>query len=358
VFDGTFRAAAEWGAAFLLVPWQQYEFTGDASLLAEHYPQMQKYMGYLTSRADGHIIDEGLGDWYDVGPERSGVSQWTTPPITATAFYFNDARLMARIATVLDKPKDAAHYAKLADEIRAAWLAKFRNADGTYATKSQCANALALVMELANPADRDAALKSIVADIDQRGTAVTAGDVGFRYLLLALAEGGRSDVIYKLVNQDDKPGYGYQLKQGATSLTEAWDANHNSSHNHFMLGQIIEWYYRYLVGIDGDSAGPGFKRIVIKPTPVGDVAWARGSYDSVRGKIACHWRRDADEFTLAVAIPANATATVHIPAKDTATIAEGGRPAKDAPGVAFQHFEGDRAVFQVGSGNYEFTSSF
>jgi alpha-L-rhamnosidase len=358
VFDGTFRAAAEWGAAFLLVPWQQYEFTGDKSLLAEYYPQMQRYMEYLAARADGHIIDEGLGDWYDVGPERSGVSQWTPPPITATAFYFNDARLMAQIATLLDKPEDAARYAKLAEEIRAAWLAKFRNDDGTYATESQCANSLALVMQLAEPSDRAAALASIIADIDQRGTAVTAGDVGFRYLLLALAEGGRSDVIYKLINQDDKPGYGYQLKQGATSLTEAWDANHNSSHNHFMLGQIIEWYYRYLVGIDLDPEAPGFKRIVIRPTPVGDIAWARGSYDSIRGKIACHWLRDGDGFALSVTIPANATATLHVPTKDAQGITESGRPASTAPGVEFQRVEGDSAVFRIGSGSYEFTSRF
>jgi alpha-L-rhamnosidase len=314
-------------------------------------------MEYLAARADGHILAEGLGDWYDVGPERSGFSQWTPPPITATAFYFNDARLMARTAKLLGRPEDAARYETLGADIRAAWIAKFRNADGTYATKSQCANALALVMELAEPTDRDAALASIVADVDARGTAVTAGDVGFRYLLLALADGGRSDVIYKLINKDDKPGYGYQLKQGATSLTEAWDANHNSSHNHFMLGQIIEWYYRYLVGIDGDPGGPGFKLIVIKPTPVGDVAWARGSYRSVRGEIASHWRRDGDKLTLAVTIPANATATVHLPTKDAAGIIEGGRAVKDAEGVEFLRTDGDRAVLRIGSGSYEFVSS-
>lgn len=358
VFDGTFRAAAEWGAAFLLVPWQQYEFTGDTALLAEYYPQMQKYLDYLASKADGHVLAEGLGDWYDVGPERSGFSQWTPPPITATAFYFNDARLMAQVAALLDKPEDAKRYAALADEIRAAWLAKFHNADGTYATNSQCANALALVMELAEPAKRDAALAAIVADIDKRGDAVTAGDVGFRYLLLALADGGHSDVIYKLINQDDKPGYGYQLKQGATSLTEAWDANHNSSHNHFMLGQIIEWYYKYLVGIDADPRAPGFKRIVIKPTPVGDMTWARACYKSIRGNIACEWRREAKQFALVVTIPANTTAMVYLPAKAAAAVTESGQPTANSQGVRFVRTEGDRAVYEIDSGRYQFRSDF
>jgi hypothetical protein len=358
VFDGTFRAAAEWGAAFLLVPWQQYQFTADTSLLAEYYPQMQHYLAYLGTKADGHILAEGLGDWYDQGPERPGFSQFTPPPITATAFYFHDARLMAQIAKLLDKPDDALRYERLAADIRAAWLARFRHADGTFATNSQCANALALVMHLADDADRDAALASIVADVDRRGNAVTAGDVGFRYLLLALADGGRSDVIYKLINQDDRPGYGYQLKQGATSLTEAWDANTHASHNHFMLGQIIEWYYRTLVGIDGDERGPGFKRITIRPTPVGDLTWAKARYKSIRGDIVCGWRREDDKFTLDVTIPANTTATVYVPARKVADVTEGGKPAAEADGVKFLRAEGDRAVYQIGSGDYRFMSIF
>ena len=143
---------------------------------------------------------------------------------------------------------------------------------------------------------------------------MTAGDVGFRYLLQALAEGGESQVIYDMINQDEKPGYGYQLKKGATSLTEAWDANHNSSHNHFMLGHITEWFYKDLVGIDSDPEAPGFENVVIKPTPVGDLTWAEASYDSLRGEIRCRWERDGSKFTLQLTIPANSTATVYLPA--------------------------------------------
>ena len=110
-FDGTFRAAAEWGCALILVPWQQYQFTGDTSLMREYYGEMQKYMEYLASKANGHIIDEGLGDWYDLGPaDRPGFAQLTPPPITATAFYYYDAHIMSQIAGLLGKDEDAAKY--------------------------------------------------------------------------------------------------------------------------------------------------------------------------------------------------------------------------------------------------------
>lgn len=342
-FKDAFRGAAEWGAAFILVPWQQYEFCGDVDLLRHHYPAMKRYFAHLESRATNHILSDGLGDWFDVGPKKSGASQHTPPPVTASAFYFYDAKVLAQIAEVLGRAKEAKEFAAKAEQIRANYNANFFNAtNGTYATGSQCANALPLVLGLVEPEHRAAVLAALVKDVESRGYAITAGDVGFRFLLRALADGGRSDVIYKMVNQDDKPGYGYMLKKGETSLTEAWDANLTTSHNHFMLGQITEWFYHDLAGIASDPAGPGFKRIIIKPQPVGDLQWAKASYDSVRGKIVSEWKREGEKFTLKVAIPANTTATVFVPGKSPA----------EASGVKRLREEDGRAVFAVGSGEW------
>ncbi len=159
-----------------------------------------------------------------------------------------------------------------------------------------------------------------------------------------------------MINQDEQPGYGMMLKQGATSLTEAWDANHQSSHNHFMLGQATEWFYKDLAGIDSDPAGPGFKRIILRPTPVGDVTWVKASYESMRGTIVSDWKRDGKNFTLKVTIPANTTATVFLPAKSASDVMESGQPAAEAKGVKFLRLEKDRAVFTIGSGDYVFAS--
>ncbi len=246
---------------------------------------------------------------------------------------------------------------QLAADIRAAWLAKFRNADdGTFAENSQCANSIALVMELAEPEDRAKALSALVADVRKQHNSMTAGDVGFRYLLQALARGGQSDLIYTMIDQDDRPGYGYQLRKGATSLTEAWDANRHASHNHFMLGHITEWFYKDLVGIDCDPAGPGFKQIVIRPTPVGDLKWAEATYISVRGPIAVRWERHGERLKLVATVPANTTATVYLPAAPDSEVLESGVEVGSSPGVVFLRREGDRNVYAVGSGNYSFES--
>lgn len=354
-FDGTFRAAAEWGAAVVLVPWQHYQATGDKQLFETYYPTMQRYVEYLDSKATDSIVEEGLGDWYDILPDkRPGFPHLTPPAITATAFYFEVAKTMSQIAKLLGKDEDATKYEKKAATIKDAWRRKYRNDDGTYATGSQCSNAIALVMSLAEERDLEAALKALVKDVRDRGDAMTAGDIGFRYLLQALAQGGHSDVIYDMINQSERPGYGYQIAHGATSLTEAWDANHNSSHNHFMLGHITEWFYKDLVGIDCDPEGPGYEKIIIRPTPVGDLKWAEATHDSVRGPIHVRWEKDDEAFKLAVTIPANTTATVYVPAGEGQTVTESGASIEDADGVTALGHEDGRSAFRIESGDYEF----
>jgi hypothetical protein len=342
-----FGDSPEWSAAFILVPWQQYEFSGDLELFRRHYSAMQAYVAYLGTRANDHILDYGLGDWYDLGPNKPGVSQLTPPMLTATAFYFENVRTLGRAAALIGKTEDAQHYAALAEKIRAAFNAQFYHAaNGSYATGSQCANAIPLVMGLCETANRPAVLEAIVRDVRARGNALTAGDVGYRYLLRALADGGRSDVIFDINNQTNKPGYGMQLAKGKTSLTEAWDGG--SSQNHFMLGQIEEWFYHDLAGIQ--SADNGFRKIRIAPQPVGDVTWVKASYNSIRGKIISDWKRDGDRFILKTTIPANTTAEVYVPAKSAADV-------KKNSAATFLRMENQCAVFATGSGVHKFEAN-
>ena len=357
VFNGGFRDSPEWGSACILVPWQQYEWEADVEILRRHYDVMKRYVTYLGTKAADDIVSHGLGDWYDLGPKPPGPAQLTPVALTATAFYYIDAKTVGRTAAVLGRTEDAKEYDALAERIRQAFNRKFFDAGkGSYATGSQCANAIPLVFDMAEPAARARVLEAIVNDVRSRGNALTAGDVGYRYLLRALADGGRSDVIFDMNSQSEKPGYGFILKQGATSLTEAWDARRSSSHNHFMLGHIMEWFYADLAGIRGDPDGPGFKRIILKPNPVGPVASARASYQSIRGRIESDWQHTGRKFHWTIVVPGNTTATVFIPTARAFPVSEGTRLADQAEGVKFLRYEGDRAVFEVGSGRYQFES--
>jgi hypothetical protein len=168
-----------------------------------------------------------------------------------------------------------------------------------------------------------------------------------------------------MINQTDKPGYGFQLNFGATSLPEDWDYQPGNSQNHFMLGHINEWFYHDLAGIQCDPAAVGFKKIIIKPwvpalsgvERVGDLTWVKAHYDSLYGRIVSHWKLESRNLTMDVTIPINSTATVYVPAKDAAGVTESGKPAAQAKGVTSLRMENGSAVYEVGSGTYRFQST-
>jgi alpha-L-rhamnosidase len=355
-FSKGFRDSPEWGSAFLLSAWQQYEWTGDRELLRRHYAAMQRYVAYLGSRSQNFIVSHGLGDWYDLAPKPPGVAQLNPVPLTATAFYYADAAVLEKVASVLGNADDARKYQELARSIGEAFNHQFFDpARDQYAQGSQCANSMPLAMGLVEPAHRAAVLNAVVEDVSRHGNALTAGDVGYRYLLRALAEGGRSDVIYAMNNQSERPGYGYQLEKGATSLTEAWDAAPGPSQNHFMLGHIIEWFYHDLAGIGMDPSLPAFKKVVIRPATPGDLSWVKARYNSLYDQIESHWTVTNGKFTLNVAIPPNTTAVVYIPAQAGARVTESGKPADHALGVKYLRWEDGAAVYEVASGRYSFS---
>jgi len=357
VFGGGFRDSPEWGSAYVITPWQVYQMYGDTTLLTQHYEGMKRYAGYLKSRATDGIVSHGLGDWYDIGPGGPGESKLTSKGLTATAIYYQDLVILKDAAALLGKADEAGQFEKEAQAVKTAFNQRFFNAEkNQYDRNSQTANAMPLVLGLVPEERRAAVLEGLVAQIRAGGNQVTAGDIGFNYLVRALSDGGQGDVLYDMLVRDDGPGYAYQLKKGATSLTEAWDTNPGSSQNHCMLGHIEEWFYRGLGGISSDPEGPGFKKIIIKPQVVGDLAGANVTYDCPYGHIVSNWKREGNKLTMDVTIPANTTATVYVPAKDVASITESGNTMNQAAGIKFLRMENHAALFEVGSGSYRFCS--
>jgi len=319
VFEQGFRDSPEWGSAAIIDPWLAYRHYGDRELLDKHYGEMRRYAEYLAGKAAGGIISYGLGDWYDIGPKPPGVAQLTSLGVTATAIYYQDLVTLAKIAVVLGKPRDAKSLTSDAEAIRAQFNARLFDAQGGfYDRDSQTANAMPLALGMAPEPARAQLLERLVADIRRHGNHTTAGDIGFHYVLQALAQGGRSDVIYDLLANPDPPSYAAQLLHGATSLTEAWDGNPRSSQNHFMLGHAEEWFYRALAGIDFDLSRPPGEQIILRPQPVGDLTGARATYRSVLGGIAGSWKIEGGKFLYDIEIPANASALVYLPSAGAA----------------------------------------
>lgn len=350
-----FRDSPEWGSSSILMPWYLYLWYGDKKTLEHAYPMMQRYANYLKTKARGHLLRQGLGDWYDLGPNPPGVSQLTPMGVTGTAIYYYDLTIMGKIARLLGKLQDAAGYEQLAIEVRKAFNEVFFNKETKqYATGSQAANAMAVYMQLVEPQHKTAVIENIIKDIRSRNNSLTAGDIGYRYLLKVLHEAGRSDVIFDMNNRSDVPGYGYQLAKGATALTESWAALPANSNNHFMLGHIMEWFYQGLAGINQADGSVAYRQIIIKPEPVGDITSASGSYHSMYGTITSEWKMEGNVFDLHTSIPPNTTATLYLPAVAVNTITENGIDINEQQDIKLVGYENGRALVKLGSGDYHF----
>ena len=354
-FGGPFRDSPEWGSAAVILPWYLYQWYGDRQLLTESYPMMQKYVAYLSRKAKDNLLTHGLGDWYDLGPKPLGPSQLTPRGITATATYFYDLTILAQTALLLGKTSEAADYEQRAIAVKQAFNQAYYNPKtAQYGTGSQAANAMALYMNLVEPANRAAVSANLVRDIKARNNSLTAGDVGYRYLLLALGQAGASDVVFDMNSRTDVPGYGYQLMRGATALTESWQANHDASNNHLMLGHLMEWFYAELAGIQEAQSSIAGKEILIYPKLVGDITSVTASYESPYGLVVSQWKKGAGRVDLTVKVPVNTTAMVYVPAGDPSSVFERGKSVGQQKEIQFVRQENGYSVYKVGSGTYQF----
>jgi alpha-L-rhamnosidase len=353
--NGMFRDSPEWGSSSIIVPWYLYQWYGDKGVLKDSYEMMKKYVGYLQTKAKGYILSQGLGDWYDLGPKPPGVSQLTPTGVTGTAIFYYDLNILNKVALLLNKKEDAINYQQLAIKVKQAFNDTFFHKNTKqYATGSQTANAMAVYMNLVEPQYKNEVVKNIVNDVRIHDNSLTAGDIGYRYLLCVLHEAGRDDVIYDMNSRADVPGYGYQLAKGATALTESWAALSTASNNHFMLGHIMEWLYRGVLGIDQSPNSVAYKEIMIRPEPVGNLRFASGKYECMYGVITVDWKKENDSFYLKVEVPVNTTAMVYLPASSASKILEGNNSIEKIKDITLMGFEKGRAKLKIGSGSYSF----
>lgn len=354
VFTGDFRDSPEWGSSSVIVPWFMYKWYGDKQILAQSYSMMRRYVKYLEDSAKNYILYFGLSDWYDLGPGREGFSQLTPKGVTATAYFYDDLNIMQKVAAILNKPDDVSYYKKLSEKVKNAFNKMFFHENTKeYATGSQTANAMAVYTDLVPSRYKTDVINNIVKDIHQHDNTFTSGDVGFRYLLKALDKPAHSELIFKMNNRTDVPGYGYQLKHGATALTESWNASPSASNDHLMLGDLMEWFYDGIGGISQTDSSVAYHQIKIAPEPVGNITSAYVSFVSPYGPIVSQWEKHGDIFKLKVVIPANTTAIVEIPVGPGQNVTDDGKQIKDG-GITLMNKEKNKMYIRTGSGEYTF----
>ena len=341
-----------WGLAHPLMQRQLYQYYGERRLLAEQYEVTKRWLDLETARNPGFIVAGGLSDHESLVP--------TPAPVLVTPLFAATARTMAELAGILGHPQDAKKYQRLALDIQKAWLKQFLDpATGQVGAGTQASQSFALYLNLVPADQRQAVLQFLLKDL--RSTPeprLTTGIFGTKFILDALSQENQTDLASDIVNQKSSTGWAAMLAQGATTLWEHWEGSDDTySHNHPMFGSVSQWFYHWLGGIQPAPSAIGFDRIIIRPQMPKGLDWVRSHYDSVRGRIVSNWKRDGEQMTMEVTIPANTIAVIYVPAKDAAAVTESGKAFPEADGVKFLRMERNTAIFKVGSGSYQFQST-
>ncbi|MET7605802.1 alpha-L-rhamnosidase [Streptomyces avermitilis] len=340
------NGVAGWGDAGVTVPWALHQAYGDRQVLADAWPSVQAWLKYLEKHSDGLLRPAGgYGDWLNVSDE-------TPKDVIATAYFAHSADLAARMATELGK--DAAPYTDLFARIRKAFQTAYVASDGKVKGDTQSAYVLALSMNLMPDALRKAAADRLVALIEAKDWHLSTGFLGTPRLLPVLTDTGHTDVAYRLLHQRTFPSWGYQIDKGSTTMWERWDSiqpdgsfqtPEMNSFNHYAYGSVGEWMYANIAGIAPGRAG--YRQVVIRPRPGGEVTSARATFASLYGPVSTRWQQRSGGFVLTCSVPPNTTAEVWIPADHPDRV-------QHTHGT-FVRAEDGCAVFEVGSGSHRFT---
>jgi alpha-L-rhamnosidase len=368
-----------WGGAGQALTWRNHLYFGDRRILERHLDKCLGHIRAIESRGGGgDVVRAYGGQWDFIGdwvPPGRGMDTNNWPPKPAAELFNNCYRLhlreqWAKMADILGRHEEAAVCRKEMERMRAAVHEAFYDPENErYVLDEQSYHLMPLMTGVVPEELRPRMLEKLEECIRvKRKGHLDTGMLGTYFLLQYLQEIGRNDLLFEIVNQTTYPGWGYMLEQGATTWWEQWNGHWSQIHSCFT--SLDGWFYQGLAGIRPDPTAPGFKRIVIKPAIVGDLTWVKCHHDSPYGRIVSNWRLDpsttlrAGGLTMEVEIPPNTTATVHVPAKSEADVTESGAPAAQAKalalssveGVKFLRMEHGAAVFEVGSGNYKFSS--
>ncbi len=340
-----------WQLAFPFVQQQLYIFYGDKRIIEENYDLTKGMVEFLRSQSENNLIYHGISDHVSVDPKPEA--------LTSGAFYYHHVKLLADFAEILGKSDDVAAYNNLASTIREAFIQKYlKPGTGRFDTlTTEITQVFALWYDLVPEPEKGKAFEVLIDEILQKHHGhLSTGIFGTKMLFDVLRAYNRNDVAYTVADQRDYPGYGYMVKNDATTLWENWELPEQNSLNHPMFGSVSEWFYRSLLGINPKKGAAGFDRIYIRPFIVGDLTAANGNYSSVRGDIQCAWKVDHDLLNLDISIPPNIDADIHIPTSEAGSIMVGGVPAPEVREMEFVEYADGYAVYHVGNGTFNIQS--
>ncbi|KAL1598474.1 hypothetical protein SLS59_006758 [Nothophoma quercina] len=315
---GPLHDTITWGGAVALLPELVRFYYGTTQVYEKLFEPCVRYMEYIaTKEHSGGLIEHGLGDWgRDIafGNNQANIE---------TAIYYRCLRNIQHMALELGKTDQETRFKAWADRIYTVYNSHLLVTDKkkypyTFYTsldtpgvqdKNMIAQAFALQFDLV-PAEHVADVqKAFLADCEEAGNRIQAGEIGLKYLWNTLADVDRPDIVLEMARQEEHPSYMRFLRRGETTLNEFWqDACRSKCHD--MLGTIYEWFYEAVLGLKPET--PAYRTFTIKPPFKSEFKHVKGDVECPYGKIEIEYNRGED-VKMSVTVPTSTTAYLLLP---------------------------------------------
>lgn len=363
--------AAGWADAGIIIPWMLWRVYDDTRIIERHFPAMAAWLGYIERTNPNGLrrneLGNNYGDWLCIPSDTTFRTQSPMKTLLATAYWADDAAKLSKMAKAIGRNDEANRFEAMFEQVRKDFQNEFLREDGKLTVETQTAYLLALAFNLLPEESRQSAADSLIENIQALNWHLSTGFIGISHLNPVLTDIGRSDAAWRLLLNDDYPSWLYPVLHGATTIWERWNGwtqeegffnPQMNSFNHYSLGSVGEWLYRYAAGIELDPQVNGFKKFLLRPYPGGGLSYAGAEYRSIYGLIKSRWQRQGNTLTYDVTIPANTSACVYIPSDPGTPIQESGKPIEETVSIKSLGRDGQFAVFCVPSGCYQFKSVY
>ena len=341
----TMNGSVGWSDVGVLIPWRYAQINQDDSILKEFYDGMAKYARFMESRcgknmplfsqhvklspeAKRYFVNQGqsYGEWAEPA-DVSGGFHWqdfvAPHPEVSTAYTAYVLGLMAKIAQKLGREADAQEFQTYSDGCKGAYRELVKTEAFKLDTDRQAQLVRPLYLGLLDEEQKAFAQKRLIEALEHYGWRLGTGFLSTPLILYVLSSYDRS-AAYRLLENEELPGWLSMPKAGATTIWEAWEGPNSKeggigSLNHYSKGALVEWLFSTMCGIRVD----GENRFTIAPKPGGRFTHAAAAYTSVFGRVESKWERKDGRTTYTITVPANCEATILLPSGRTETVGAG-----------------------------------
>ncbi|MGD7706304.1 family 78 glycoside hydrolase catalytic domain [Microlunatus sp. Y2014] len=301
------RGDANWGLAVVFTPWLIHRAYGDVQVLADTVDDQRRHLDHLSGTTEDGLLVYGLGDWNGRRPVR-----WV--PLVCTSALARGWDVHADTLAVLGQHPGAAEARQRAEAVRERVRQAFvRETDEGLVVGDDSIAETFIAIDSGVLPDSPSLVDRLARRIAEAGHVLDVGEVALGPLVDVLARHDHHETLWQVCQVTDEPSYGYMLAHGATALTETWDGpTFGFSQNHFMNGAIEDWFFAHVAGLQQAPGGIGWRDVVIRPRPCGDLTHAEATHRTPQGTLQVTWSRDA-AFSMSVEIPSDTTAEVVLP---------------------------------------------